>query len=102
LANITRWGHIRHVAAVADARAIPVLLDLLSSPDQNVFEQAVLALGKMVRVKLIRKEDPGINLSVLTNALPRLLKLVNYTAPPGLEMFNWAVGKELFARPSLG
>ncbi|XP_062901253.1 importin subunit alpha-3-like [Mobula hypostoma] len=47
LANVV-YGSSEHTEAVIKANAVPLLLNLISSPHQDVCEQALLALGNII------------------------------------------------------
>lgn len=86
LANIA-YGSSEHTEALIKLNAVPLLLNLLSSPHQDVCEQALLALGNII-ADGPKYRDYVISLGVIKP----LLAFVSCSVPLGLlHTITWVI-----------
>ncbi|XP_051888620.1 importin subunit alpha-3-like [Pristis pectinata] len=86
LANIA-YGSSEHTEAVIKSNAVPLLLNLISSPHQDVCEQALLALGNII-ADGPKYRDYVINLGVIKP----IISFVNCSIPLTLlHTITWVI-----------
>ena len=96
LTNIMACGTSAHVAVVLAAGALPLFVELLDSPDMDVREQAVWAIGN------VAGDSPANRDAVLaTPALAKMLPLLGqHSNPTFVRNVAWTISNCLRGRPN--